>query len=86
MIPKTPWSGTSFTLPGININNIVHLATHSTPDAVVAYHGALQFHGKAHSLSRREPFLTATTPSCDLPAARARKDHLHRPQKFIQLI
>ncbi len=37
------------------------LATHSTPDAVVAYHGALQFHGKAHSLSRRVPFLTATT-------------------------
>jgi predicted transcriptional regulator of viral defense system len=37
------------------------LATNSTPDAVVAYHGALQFHGKAHSLTRRVPFLTATT-------------------------
>jgi len=37
------------------------LATNSTPDAVVAYHGALQFHGKAHSLTRRVPLLTATT-------------------------
>jgi predicted transcriptional regulator of viral defense system len=36
------------------------LATHLAPDAVVAYHGALQFHGKAHSLARRVPFLTAT--------------------------
>jgi predicted transcriptional regulator of viral defense system len=36
------------------------LATHLTPDAVVAYHGALQLHGKAHSLTRRVPFLTAT--------------------------
>jgi predicted transcriptional regulator of viral defense system len=36
------------------------LATHLAPDAVVAYHGALQFHGKAHSLTRRVPFLTAT--------------------------
>lgn len=36
------------------------LATNSAPDAVVAYHGALQFHGKAHSLTRRVPFLTAT--------------------------
>jgi predicted transcriptional regulator of viral defense system len=36
------------------------LATRLAPDAVVAYHGALQFHGKAHSLSRRVPFLTCT--------------------------
>lgn len=36
------------------------LATNLAPDAVVAYHGALQFHGKAHSLTRRVPFLTAT--------------------------
>ena len=36
------------------------LATHLAPDAVVGYHGALQFHGKAHSLSRSVPFLTCT--------------------------
>lgn len=36
------------------------LATNLAPDAVVAYHGALQFHGRAHSLTRRVPFLTAT--------------------------
>lgn len=36
------------------------LASHLAPAAVVAYHGALQFHGKAHSLSRRVPFLTCT--------------------------
>lgn len=36
------------------------LASLLTPDAVVAYHGALQFHGKAHSLARRVPFLTST--------------------------
>ncbi len=36
------------------------LASNLAPDAVVAYHGALQFHGKAHSLTRRVPFLTAT--------------------------
>jgi predicted transcriptional regulator of viral defense system len=36
------------------------LATNLAHDAVVAYHGALQFHGKAHSLTRRVPFLTAT--------------------------
>jgi len=36
------------------------LASHLAPDAVVAYHGALQFHGKAHSLSHRVPFLTCT--------------------------
>jgi predicted transcriptional regulator of viral defense system len=36
------------------------LASLLAPDAVVAYHGALQFHGKAHSLSRRVPFLTCT--------------------------
>lgn len=38
------------------------LASRLAPDAVVAYHGALQFHGKAHSLSRRVPFLTCTKP------------------------
>ncbi len=36
------------------------LATNLARDAVVAYHGALQLHGKAHSLSHRVPFLTAT--------------------------
>ncbi len=36
------------------------LAGHLAPDAVVAYHGALQLHGKAHSLSRRIQFLTRT--------------------------
>lgn len=36
------------------------LTTNITPDAVVAYHGALQFHGKAHSLTRRVPYLTTT--------------------------
>ncbi|MBM4320346.1 MAG: transcriptional regulator [Deltaproteobacteria bacterium] len=36
------------------------LASRLAPDAVVAYHGALQFHGKAHSLSRMVPFLTCT--------------------------
>jgi predicted transcriptional regulator of viral defense system len=36
------------------------LACNLAPDAVVAYHGALQFHGKAHSLTRRVPFLTVT--------------------------
>lgn len=36
------------------------LATLLAPDSVVAYHGALQFHGKAHSLARRVPFLTST--------------------------
>lgn len=36
------------------------LASNLAPDAVVAYHGALQFHGKAHSLARRVPFVTAT--------------------------
>lgn len=34
------------------------LASHLAPDAVVAYHGALQFHGKAHSVFRRFAFLT----------------------------
>lgn len=38
------------------------LASHLAHDAVVAYHGALQFHGKAHSLTRRLPFLTASKP------------------------
>jgi len=36
------------------------LASHLAPDAVVAYHAALQFHGKAHSISRRYQFLTRT--------------------------
>lgn len=36
------------------------LATHSAADAVVGYHGALQFHGRAHSLARSVPFFTAT--------------------------
>ena len=36
------------------------LASNAAPDAVVAHHGALQFHGKAHSLTREVPFLTAT--------------------------
>jgi predicted transcriptional regulator of viral defense system len=35
------------------------LATRLTPDAVVAHHAALQFHGKAYSLWSRFPFLTA---------------------------
>jgi predicted transcriptional regulator of viral defense system len=36
------------------------LAGNLSHDAVVAYHGALQFHGKAHSMTRRVPFLTVT--------------------------
>ena len=38
------------------------LASRLTPDAVVAYHGALQCHGKAHSVSRRIQFFTCTKP------------------------
>lgn len=34
------------------------LATRLTADAVVAYHAALQFHGKAHSVSNRFTYLT----------------------------
>lgn len=34
------------------------VATALTDDAVVAYHAALQFHGKAHSMSRRFHYLT----------------------------
>jgi len=34
------------------------LATALADDAVVAYHAALQFHGKAHSVSRRFHYLT----------------------------
>lgn len=34
------------------------LAAHATDDAVVAYHAALQFHGRAHSISRRFTYLT----------------------------
>ena len=44
---------------GVAVDSCV-LASHLAPDAVVAYHSALQFHGKAHSLSRRVPFLTCT--------------------------
>ncbi|MDD5310081.1 MAG: transcriptional regulator [Deltaproteobacteria bacterium] len=36
------------------------LAASLAPDAVVAYHGALQLHGRAHSLSRQVQFLTTT--------------------------
>jgi predicted transcriptional regulator of viral defense system len=36
------------------------LASRLAPDAVLAYHAALQLHGRAHSLSRRFPFLTCT--------------------------
>jgi predicted transcriptional regulator of viral defense system len=36
------------------------LASRLAPDAVVAYHAALQFHGRAHSLSRRVTYLTCT--------------------------
>lgn len=36
------------------------LAGQLAPDAVVAYHAALQFHGKAHSVYRRYSFLTRT--------------------------
>jgi predicted transcriptional regulator of viral defense system len=36
------------------------LASHLAPDGVVGYHAALQFHGKAHSVSRRYAFLTRT--------------------------
>ncbi len=34
------------------------LATKLAPDAVVAYHAALQFHGKAYSMASRLPYLT----------------------------
>lgn len=46
--------------PGSVVVDPYLMATNLAPDAVVAYHGALQFHGKAHSLTRRIPFLTAT--------------------------
>jgi predicted transcriptional regulator of viral defense system len=36
------------------------LASRLAPDAVVAYHAALQLHGRAHSLSWRMPYLTCT--------------------------
>lgn len=36
------------------------VASRVTVDAVVAYHGALQFHGKAHSLWRRFDYLSRT--------------------------
>ncbi len=38
------------------------LASRLAPDAVIAYHGALQLHGRAHSLSRRVTYLTCTRP------------------------
>jgi predicted transcriptional regulator of viral defense system len=47
-------------VPGDVVIDPFVLASHITPDAVVAYHGALQFYGKAHSLSRTIPFLTCT--------------------------
>ncbi len=34
------------------------LGTHMTEDAVLAYHSALQFHGKAYSVHRRFPYLS----------------------------
>jgi predicted transcriptional regulator of viral defense system len=36
------------------------LASRAAPDAVIAYHAALQLHGRAHSLSRRLTYLTCT--------------------------
>ncbi|HWO21694.1 MAG TPA: hypothetical protein VNO30_23150 [Kofleriaceae bacterium] len=36
------------------------LASRLAPDAVIAYHSALQLHGRAHSLSRRITYLTCT--------------------------
>lgn len=36
------------------------VASRLAPDAVVAYHGALELHGRAHSVSRRVQYLTCT--------------------------
>src|SRR4051812_17282822 len=36
------------------------LASRLAPDAVIAYHAALELHGRAHSLSRRITYLTCT--------------------------
>jgi predicted transcriptional regulator of viral defense system len=36
------------------------LASRIAPDSVIAYHAALQLHGRAHSLSRRLTYLTCT--------------------------
>jgi len=36
------------------------LASRLAPDAVIAYHAALQLHGRAHSVSRRLTYLTCT--------------------------
>ncbi len=36
------------------------LASRAAPDAMIAYHAALQLHGRAHSLSRRVTYLTCT--------------------------
>jgi predicted transcriptional regulator of viral defense system len=38
------------------------LATKLAPDAVVAYHAALQYHGKAHSVSNHLTYLTRRRP------------------------
>ena len=38
----------------------VLLASRAAPDAVIAYHSALQLHGKAYSVSRRFTYLTQT--------------------------
>lgn len=38
------------------------IAGNMTADAVVAYHAALQVHGRAHSVSRRLTYLTLTRP------------------------
>jgi len=44
---------------GVTVDPYV-LATRLAPDAFVAYHGALQCHGKAHSVFRRVQFVTST--------------------------
>lgn len=36
------------------------LGSRLSPDAVIAYHAALELHGRAHSLSRRVTYLTST--------------------------
>jgi predicted transcriptional regulator of viral defense system len=38
--------------------NAYLLSSRLSPDAAIAYHTALQFHGKAHSISRRFTYLT----------------------------
>jgi predicted transcriptional regulator of viral defense system len=44
--------------PGAVSIDSYQVATKLAEDAVVAYHGALQFHGKAYSVSRRFHYLT----------------------------